>query len=233
MKFAHVTVFALCFLALSCIYHKETDKDKDATYLVVNRQIDSHELSLSPEGVSSDFTVSCDASWEMTVLEDVPWLTVGKKSSSGKNLWTVPYTVEANDTQYPRSTYVKFTAGEHACVVTLTQGAPDPFTLNKVPGIYGLDSGSITVSTHRQSGSYHYGDVWAYRIMDPYSLTVFVLSGIPEEPVSGTKVTLRYKKVVQGLVESAEVIEDVEVVRNLSGMVWLRKSDTQFFIVEK
>ena len=62
---------------------------------------------------------------------------------------------------------------------------------------------------------------------------MFVLTGSPENPVPGTTITLRYKKVVQGLVESLELIEDVEVVRNLSGMIWLRKSDTQFFIVEK
>lgn len=232
MKFAPLTLSILAFLCLCCC-PKEPEKPKEASYLVVNRLMDSHELAVSPEGASSSFSVTCDAAWNMVIPEDVPWLTVGEKASAGKESWSVPYSVTANDTQFPRSAAVKFTAGEHTCVVTLVQGAPDPLTLNKVPGIYGLDSGSITVTGHRQSSSFHYGKVWAYRIIDPYSLTVFVVDGIPENPVPGTTVTMKYKKVTQGLLESLEIIEDVEVVRNLSGMVWLRKSDTQFFIVEK
>ena len=233
MKFASRILLALPFLCLFCCGPKEPEKPKEAAYLVVNRQIDSHELQVSPEGTSSSFTVSCDAAWEITVPEDIPWLTVGEKVSSGKDSWSVPYSIAANETQFPRSASVQFTAGEHSCKVTLTQGAPDPLTLNKVPGIYGLDSGSITVSAHRQSSSFHYGSVWAYRIIDPNTLTVFVLDGIPENPQPGTSVTLRYKKVTQGLLESMELLEDVEVVRNLSGMVWMRRSDSQFFIVEK
>lgn len=232
MRFAPVTIAALAFLALCCC-PKEPEKEKEAAFLVVNRQVDSHELTVSPEGASSNFTVNCDGVWEMTAPEDAPWITVGEKVSSGKENWKIPYEVTANDTQFPRSAAFKFTAGEHSCVVTVSQGAPDPLTLNKVPGLYGLDSGSITVSGSRQSSSFHYGSIWAYRIIDPQTLTVFVLTGIPENPVPGTTITLRYKKVVQGLVESLELIEDVEVVRNLSGMIWLRKSDTQFFIVEK
>lgn len=232
MKFAPVTLVALAFLAFSCC-PKEPEKEKEAAFLVVNRQVDSHEVTVSPEGASSNFTVNCDGVWEMTAPEDVQWVTVGEKVSAGKENWSIPYTVMANDTQFPRSASFTFTAGEHSCIVTLSQGAPDPLTLNKVPGLYGLDSGSITVSGNRQSSSFHYGGIWAYRIIDPYTLTVFVLTGIPENPVPGSAITLRYKKVVQGLVESLETIEDVEVVRSLDGMVWLRKSDTQFFIVEK
>ena len=233
MRIAPVTLIVLSVFSLCCCGPKDPEKLKEAAYLVVNRQIDNHEITVSSEGVYSEFSVKCDAAWEIIVPEDVTWVSVGEKVSAGKESWTIPYSVGANTTQFPRSTSVKFTAGEHECVVTITQGAPDPLTLNKVPGLYGLDSGSITVTGNRQSSSFHYGGIWAYRIIDPYTLTVFVLSGIPEIPVPGTTVTLKYKKVVQGLVESLEVIEDVEIVRNLSGMVWLRKSDTQFFIVEK
>lgn len=233
MKFAPVTLIALAFLSLWSCREKEEKKDKAASFLVVNRQMTSHELTVSPEGANSSFSVTCDAAWEMTPPENTLWLTVGDKTSSGKESWSVPYSVAPNDSQFPRTATVVFKAGNHECSVTLSQGAPDPLTLNKVPGLYGLDSGSITVSGTRQSSSFHYSGMWAYRIIDPYTLTVFVLSGIPEEPVPGSSVTLKYKKVVQGLVENIEEIEDVEVVRNLSGMVWLRKSDTQFFIVEK
>lgn len=233
MRIAPNRLIALSLLCLCCCGPKEPEKPKEAAYLVVNRQMESHELQVSPEGASLSFTVNCDAAWEIAVPEDIPWLTVGERASSGKDSWSVPYSVAANDTQFPRSASVQFTAGEHSCTVTLSQGAPDPLTLNKVPGLYGLDAGSITVTSHRQSSSFHYGDLWAYRIIDPYTLTVFVLDGIPESLEPGTSVTLRYKKVTQGLVESLELLEDVEVVRSLSGMVWLRKSDTQFFIVEK
>lgn len=233
MKIAPSTLFAVSLFCLCCCCPKEPEKEKEAAFLVVNRQMDSHEVTVSPEGAESEFTVSCDASWEMTAPEDTPWLQVGETKSTGKEAWSVPYSVTPNESLIPRSAVFKFTAGEHSCTVTLSQGAPDPLTLNKVPGLYGLDSGSITLLGHRQSSSFHYKGVWAYRIIDPNAMTVYVLDGIPENPVPGTAVTLKYKKVVQGLVESLETIEDVEVVRNLSGMVWLRKSDTQFFIVEK
>lgn len=233
MKIAPFILIAVSALTLCCCGPKVPEEEKKAAFLVVNRQMDSHEWPVSPEGAESAFTVSCDAAWEMTLPEDAPWLEVGEKKSSGKQAWSVPYAAAANESLYPRQATLKFTAGEHSITVTVTQAAPDPLTLNKVPGLYGMDSGSITVLGHRQSSSFHYGGRWAYRIIDPNAMTVYVIDGIPEDPVPGSKVTLRYKKVVQGLVESLEIIEDVEVVRNLSGMVWLRKDDTRFFIVEK
>lgn len=233
MKIAPVTLIAISFLALCSCGPKVPEQEKEAAFLVVNRQIDSHEMAVSPEGAKSTFTVSCDASWEMTLPEDATWLVVGEKQSAGKESWSVPYVVAANESLYPRSTAVKFTAGEHSCTVTVTQGAPDPLTLNKVPGLYGMDSGAITVLGHRQSSSLHYKGQWSYRIIAPAAMTVYALDGIPENPEPGSKITVRYKKVVQGYVESLEIIEDVEVVRNLSGMVWLRKDDTRYFILEK
>ena len=109
MRIAPVIFISLSFLALCCCGPKEPEKEKEAAFLVVDRQIDSHELTVSPEGVESSFSVSCDAAWEMTLPEDVPWLTVGEKTSSGKkDLWSVPYCVTPNDTQFPRTAAVKF-----------------------------------------------------------------------------------------------------------------------------
>lgn len=236
MKLKTVISLAMSVLALcSCRRVKEPDEPKPASYLTVDHQSEDHEVKLYQEGASSSFIVNCDAEWEMTPPEDAAWFTIGEKKSTGKHTWSIPYTAAPNDTPYPRSTVVKFVSGEFVCNCMVTQAAPDPLTLNKVPGLYGLELASITVSGQRQSSSIHYGSAWAYRIIDPVTLTIYVLGDIPENIYAGNKITLRYKKIVQGMVETLETIPDVEVVRSLQdqGMVWLRQNESVYFIVEK
>ena len=235
MKRVRLILLSLASLAFfSCVEDPDNpNPEKKADFLVVNNLEQDHEVSVSPEGLSSTFKISTDGKWTAVVQENTSWVSLGERVTSGKLSWKLPYTALPNDTQYPRSSVVTVTSDSLSCRITITQSAPDPLVLNKLPGLYGLDGGNVTLGGRRQSATIRYGKKLCYRIMDPATLTVHILGDIPEDASAGSTVTLRYKKVVQGMLETMETIDGVEVVRNSQGMMWLRKSDTVYFIIDK
>jgi hypothetical protein len=234
MRFYRPVLLILLLLPVCCCRHKEPTQEPEADYLLIDRQVTDFTRSISPDGVESSFTISCDAEWELSFPEEpVPWMTVGESEKTGKNSWTLPYAVSSNESIYPRNTKLVFKAGEHSIQVTIEQGVPDPLTLNKVPGFYGVEGVNVLPTGTRQSSSLHYGNYWTYRILDPSSLTVHALGGIPWDLASGSHISVSYKTVRQGMEESYEPAVDVEVVRVTGTLVWLRKSESEYFIIER
>jgi len=231
MKFRLAVIVAMALLALSCKEKKET---QEASYLVVNRQLGDSETKVVPDGGELSFTISCDAAWKVNKPEELTWVTLGDKYRKEKNVWTLPLKVDPNEGEYPRSGTLTFTADEYTSVVTLTQEAPDPLTLNKIPGFYGLEGGDFLVTTFRQTSSFHSGNNWSFRIIDPLNMVVYALGGIPEKLSSGDVIpVLTLKTVVQGMLEHIVTFTDVTVVKDTPTLVWLRTGETVFFIVER
>ncbi|MBP5676690.1 MAG: BACON domain-containing protein [Bacteroidales bacterium] len=229
-----VLLLSVFLLPVCCCHPKEPKPAPEADYLLVDRQVTDFTKSISPDGTeSSSFTVSCDASWEFSLQEDTPWISIGEKVPSGKNIWTLPYTVSSNESIYPRSAAVLFKAGEHSVQVTLEQGVPDPLSLNKVPGFYGVDGVNVLPTGTRQSSSFRCADWWTYRIIDPSTLTVYALGGIPWNLKSGETITVSYKVVRSGIEEAYDPSLGVEVVRVTGTLVWLRKDESEYFILER
>lgn len=234
MRFYRPVLLMLMLLPVCCCRHKEPTQEPEADYLLIDRQVTDFTKSISPDGAESSFAISCDAAWEVSLPEDVSsWLTVGESAKSGKNSWTLPYTVTSNESIFPRSAKLVFTAGEHSIQVTLEQGVPDPLTLNKVPGFYGVEGINVLPTAPRQSSSFHYGNYWTYRILDPSSLTVQALGNIPWDLTSGSHISVSYKMVRQGMEEAYEPSVDVEVVRVTGTLVWLRKNESEYYILER
>lgn len=234
MRFYRPVLLILLLLPVCCCRHKEPTQEPEADYLLVDRQVTDFTKSLSPDGVESSFTVSCDKEWEVSFPEDpVPWITVGERAKSGKNMWSLPYSVSSNESIYPRSAKLVFSAGEHSIQVIMEQGVPDPLTLNKVPGFYGVEGVNILPTGPRQSSSFHYGNYWIFRILDPASLTVHALGNIPWDLTSGSHISVSYKIVRQGMEETYEPSVNVEVVRVTGSLVWLRKNESEYFILER
>lgn len=206
-----------------------------AGFLVVNRQVADSEIKVSPDGGQLEISVTCDADWNVSELEEYSWISPGSRvREEKKNTWTLPVTVDPNEGEYPRSGILAFTADEYRIELTLSQTAPDPLTLNKNPGLYGIPGGDVLVTPGRQSSSFHYGDRWSYRVVDPVTLSVYALGNIPESISSGDVIPfLSYKAVSQGLSESNETFRNVTVVRSTPTMVWLRQSESVYFIVDR
>ena len=233
MKIRLAAYLAVLLAAVSC-GDPENKEPQVAGYLVVNSKATDSERDVSPDGAEFTFTVTCDADWTVTQAEEYVWMTVGEKVRKEKNSWTLPITVQPNEGEYPRSARLDFSADEYSLSVTLNQAAPDPLTLNKNPGLYGVPGGDVLVTAGRQSSSFHYGDRWSYRVVDPVTLTVCALGNIPEHLRSGDLIPfLSFKKVVQGLAESNETFRNVVVVRSTPTMVWLRQSESVYFIVDR
>lgn len=234
MRFYRPVLLMLLLLPVCCCRHKEPTQEPEADYLLIDRQLTDFTKNVSPDGAESSFTVSCDAEWELSLPEEpVPWMTVGESAKTGKNTWTLPYTVLSNESIYPRSTKLVFKAGEHIVQVTMEQGVPDPLTLNKVPGFYGVEGVNVFPTGTRQSSSFHYGDYWTYRILDPSALTVQALGNIPWDLKAGSHISVSYKMLHQGMEEVYDPSVDVEVVRVTGTLVWLRKNESEYFILER
>ena len=233
MSIKRSVILLLVLLPVCCCRTKEPEQEPKAGYLLVDRQVTDFTKSISPDGTEAEFKVSCDASWEITVPEDATWISVGEMAKTGKNAWSLPYTVSSNESIYPRSARILFKAGEHSVQVTMEQGVPDPLTLNKVPGFYGIDGVNVIPTGSRQSSSFHFGNSWIYRITDPSTLTVMALGNIPWNLKSGEHINVSYKVVRQGMEEMYEPSVDVEVVRVTGTLVWLRKNESEYFIIER
>ena len=234
MRFYRPILLLLVLLPVCCCHPKEPTQEPEADYLLIDRQVTDFTKAVSPDGVSAAFNISCDASWEVNFPEEASsWMSIGEGAKSGKNSWTLPYTVASNESIYPRSAVLVFKAGEHSIQVTVEQGVPDPLTLNKVPGFYGIEGVNVLPTGSRQSSSFHYGNYWTYRIIDPVTLTVHAIGNIPWDLTSGSHIAVSYKLVRQGMEEAYDPSVDVEVVRVTSGFVWLRKNESEYFILER
>ncbi|MBQ3873457.1 MAG: BACON domain-containing protein [Bacteroidales bacterium] len=233
MKVRLAAYLAIAAAVISCVEPEKKDPDV-AGFLVVNRQVGDFELPVSPDGANVTLTVTCDAAWTATLPKETSWIRIGEKSRGEKNIWTLSLDVLPNEGEYPRSSEITISADDYSTVVTVSQTAPDPLTLNKNPGLYGVQGGDVLLNQGRQASSFHYGERWSYRLVDPLTLTVSALGNIPENLVSGDVIPfLTFKTVTQGLSDYTETFRNVTVVRSTPTMVWLRQSESVYFIVER
>ncbi|MBO4341396.1 MAG: BACON domain-containing protein [Bacteroidales bacterium] len=233
MKVRFAAVLTLAFLAVFCRDPEKKDPSK-AGFLVVNRQVGNSEKTVSPDGGTFTIPVTCDANWTALAEDGLSWLSLGERVKDGKKSWSLPVTVEPNEGEYPRSGSITFKADKYISSVTIVQPAPDPVTLNKIAGFYGVEGGDVPLNGLRQSSSFHSGGTWAFRVLEPSALAVYALGGIPEELSSGDVIpSLSYKVLRQGMVEHLETFRQVKVVRSTPTMVWLRLNDTVYFVVER
>lgn len=110
--------------------------------------------------------------------------------------------------------------------------SPDPVLQVLIPGAYGVKGGDQVLDPSRQSGSLIVGDTFSYRILDPGSLTVVSLSGLPVTLREGHKITVHYRLFKGGRTLENEVYENVDILRVTDTMAWLRKSDQIFFVIQ-
>ena len=69
----------------------------------------------------------------------------------------------------------------------------DPVTRISVPGAYGVPGGDQILQPARQTGALYYGNSFTFRILDPSTLTVVSLSGIPRDMKEGSSFSLYYR----------------------------------------
>lgn len=108
----------------------------------------------------------------------------------------------------------------------------DPVTQVFIPGAYGVKGGDQVVDPSRQAGVLITGNTFSYRILDPASLTVVSISGLPVSLQEGMQITVHYRLAKGGKTLESEVYENVEILLINDNLAWLRKSNQIFFVIQ-
>lgn len=107
----------------------------------------------------------------------------------------------------------------------------DPITRITVPGAYGVSGGDQTVHGGRQSSTLFFDNTFTFRILEPSTLTVASLSGIPSNLKQGEVISLQYRLAKGGRTVKSELYENVEILVISDKMAWLKKNEQIFFVV--
>ena len=97
----------------------------------------------------------------------------------------------------------------------------DPVLHVSVPGAYGVKGGDKIQLPSSQT-----------RILDPSTLTVVSLSGLPVGLEVGKHISLHYRLARGGRTLVSEVYENVEILLINDQMAWLKKNDEIFFVIQ-
>ena len=108
----------------------------------------------------------------------------------------------------------------------------DPITKVLVPGAYGVKGGDKIILPSSQAGLLQYDNYFSYRILDPATLTVVSLSGLPVGLQVGDRISLHYRLARGGRTLESEVYENVQILMINDKMAWLKKNDDIFFVIQ-
>lgn len=108
----------------------------------------------------------------------------------------------------------------------------DPVLHVSVPGAYGVKGGDKIQLPSSQTSVLKYGNSFSYRILDPSTLTVVSLSGLPAKLEVGKRISLHYRLARGGRTLESEVYENVEILLTNDQMAWLKQSDEIFFVIQ-
>lgn len=107
----------------------------------------------------------------------------------------------------------------------------DPVVKVQIPGAYGVPGGDQILLPSRQCGVLFYGNSFSVRLLDPGTVTVASLSGLPSGLSQGQKVSFVYRLSSRGRTLALESYEDIPVIRVKDNMAWLKKDEQTFFVI--
>lgn len=108
----------------------------------------------------------------------------------------------------------------------------DPVTQVSIPGAYGVKGGDQVLDPSRQAGTLIADKTFSYRILDPSSLTVVSMSGLPVGLQAGDKVSVHYRLSRGGRTIESELYENAEILMTNDKMAWIKVSDQIFFVIQ-
>ena len=108
----------------------------------------------------------------------------------------------------------------------------DPITHVTVPGAYGVKGGDKILLPSSQTSVFVSDNSFSFRILDPSTLSVVSLSGLPVRLKVGDRISLHYRLSKGGRTLESEVYENARILMINDRMVWIKKSDEIFFVVQ-
>ncbi len=195
-------------------------------------------LTLSAEAQKISVTLTGKGDWTIDGEDSsADWVNVNIAVSSVKmDAWDVTVWLTENTDSETRSATFILSGKSDVRQLTVIQKGADPNTPFGTMGAYGVPGGNVKYD----EGNFQYSRLiygngeLSVRFLDPDKERVVILSGLPENPVRGTKFQLLYRVVQSGLTEISETYP-VEVVR-ISGkknpMILIKKDDDVYFVVK-
>ena len=108
----------------------------------------------------------------------------------------------------------------------------DPVLAVRLPGIYGVEGGNEVLQRGVQSSFLEYEGGRSWRLLHPAACKVVSLSGLPLQFRQGERVDFLYRVSERGITRIARRFSEVTVVQVSDTLVWLKKDEHTFFVVE-
>lgn len=227
MRFPAFLTAVACLLLAAC----EEPGEEEAKFLV-NRETGNSTVSVSPGGGESQLFVECDAEWDYKFQSAASWLTVTDRPVNSHS-WMLTLTAQEYLGTAPRSAKLVFTSGTRVREVTVTQDPEDPIVQVSVPGAYGVEGGDVLYRrTQSQISRLSDGDSYQFSLLFPSQVKVVSIS-VPMALEEGNQVALSYKVVEKDRTLVKTDYPSAKVVRIREPYVWLKVSDTVYFVIKK
>lgn len=108
----------------------------------------------------------------------------------------------------------------------------EPILEVSVPGAYGAEGGNQCLQEGMQTSLLTYDGGAAWRMIQPSGCKVVSFSALPLQMKAGDSISFLYRVSEQGITRVCRKYEDVKVLQVKDGLVWLKKDDTTYFLVE-
>lgn len=111
----------------------------------------------------------------------------------------------------------------------------DPIAQVLVPGAYGIPGGNQVYNEDRhQLSTLECPDgTLLFRILDPGERKVLSIHNIPATLKEGDRVPLHYRIMANGYTLQSESFTDLLVLKLTSRMIWLKKDDNTYFVLQR
>lgn len=111
----------------------------------------------------------------------------------------------------------------------------DPIVQVQVPGAYGIPGGNQVYNEDRHQLSFTEcpDETLLFRILDPGERKVLSLHGIPATLKQGDRISFLFRVMVNGYTIQSESFTDVQVLKLTGSMIWLKKDETTYFVLQR
>ena len=182
----------------------------------------------------TEFSVFTQSNVKYTIETTANW--IHHVSTKALNEATELFTVDENPGEQVRTAKVSFKAeGLSPITITVSQKGLDNLLRIDIPGLYGLSGSSYLLGANgwNQSSRVTGADgSFEYRMLNAGELKVLRVTGIDKNAAVGASVTLH----VLIKEKSTEILSkdfNATVLRNTDDMIWLKNSETTYFIIQK
>ena len=230
--FLHIripAVFAVVAAAWA-LWACQEPKEEEAAFLV-NRQKENSTFTIAPEGGDFPLFVVSDAEWAYKPKTQAPWLTITEQKVNSTS-WMLTLTAGEYVGEGARQVVLVFTSGKRTREVTVLQEPEDPLLQVTVPGAYGVEGGDVVYSrTQAQISRLTDGDTYSFSLLYPADVKVVSIS-VPSSLEAGADVSVGYR-VVEKDRTLVKTDYTARVLRIREPYVWLKASDSVYFVIRK